>query len=96
MQKGIDILPLLDSQVFRFTFEFDEWPNTHPNDEECLRPCNCNNIFTIRDHYKTVFPEQHFDLQDEDDGKSWKINYTVNFLPMLGKYVKESKDPFTN
>ena len=53
----------------------------------------------IRSHYKTVFPEAAFDLQDEDDesgGKPWKINYTVNFLPMLGKYVKESADPITN
>ena len=70
---------------------------THHKDEECLRPYN-ENLFLIRSHYKAVFPEDEWDLPAEESssGKSYSITYSVNFLPVLGKYIKTSKDPITN
>ena len=31
IEKGIDIQVLLDSNVFIFNFDFDDWPTSHPN-----------------------------------------------------------------
>ena len=38
---------LLESEVFYFQFDFDEWPSTHTDDETYYRPYN-GNIFNIR------------------------------------------------
>ena len=38
---------LLESEVFYFQFDFDEWPSTHTDDETYYRPYN-GNIFDIR------------------------------------------------
>jgi len=57
------IKPLLDSEVFSFNFDFDEWPGSHYNDEEVIRPFNVN-IFQIRKHYRTIFPEPEFESMD--------------------------------
>ena len=29
LDKGAEITPLLDSNIFSFNFDFDEWPSTH-------------------------------------------------------------------
>jgi len=55
----VPILPLLDSKIFSFKFDLDEWPSSHENDEECKRPFN-GSIFEIRKHYRTIFPEDRF------------------------------------
>jgi len=85
---------LLSSNVFQFDFDFDEWPGTHENDGEYLRPYN-ESIFNIRQHYKTVFPEEEFDPSEKEDGTSkvadsgkiYKIRYTINLLPILGNHI---------
>ena len=103
LDKGIDIQPLLRSEVFNFQFDFDEWPSTHHNPNEYLRPFN-ESIFMIRKHYRTVFPEEDFAPIDDDDksdskkidsSKIYKIRYSVNFLPILGAYVNKVTDPYT-
>lgn len=103
LDKGIDIQPLLRSEVFNFQFDFDEWPSTHHNPDEYLRPFN-ESIFMIRKHYRTVFPEEDFAPIDDDDkseakkidsSKIYKIRYSVNFLPILGAYVDKQTDPYT-
>ena len=38
--KGISVAPLLDCNVFRLKFDYDEWPGAHTNDETILRPYN--------------------------------------------------------
>ena len=99
-EKGIQIKELLDSQVFSFDFDFDEWPSTHNNDETFIRPYN-ESIYSIMRHYKTVFPEEEFDDIVNPDGsvkqgietdKIYKIKYTINLLPTLGSHVVMSKD----
>jgi hypothetical protein len=56
LEKGIQVKPLLESNVFNYEFDLDEWPSTHINNEVYLRPYN-ENIFQLRKHYTTVFPE---------------------------------------
>ena len=46
-EKEIDIVPLLHSDVFSFTFDYDDWPSSHYNDLEISVPYN-GSIFDIR------------------------------------------------
>ena len=88
LDKGIEVKELLDSQVFNYEFDLDEWPSTHFNDEEYLRPYN-ENLFDLRKHYKTVFPEDDFQTLEElseknikhESSKVFKIKYSLNILP---------------
>jgi len=60
---------LLDSNIFCFKFDIDEWPSTHVNDKECMRPYN-ESFFEIRKHYRTVFPEEEFEIPELDEDES--------------------------
>ena len=68
------------------------------------------NIFDIRKHYRTVFPEPEFEeiqeskknepqkvlfFKDFDSSKVYKIKYTVNMLPFIGKYLHKQTNPYT-
>ena len=98
MEKGITIKDLLECNIFNYEFDLDEWPATHHNDEECLRPYN-ENMFMIRKHYKVVFPEEDFDEVDMDSpegakldtSKVYKIKYAINLLPILGYYMRKNE-----
>jgi hypothetical protein len=57
---------LLESKVFCFQFDFDEWPSTHVDDETYYRPYN-GSIFDIRSHYRNIFFEDSFLEQGEDE-----------------------------
>ena len=94
-EKGIEIYNLLQSHIFSFEFDYDEWPGTHSNDEKYLRPYN-DSIFDIRQNYRTVFPEEEFDELTNDDGsikesidssKIFKIKYIINLLPQIGTHI---------
>lgn len=77
-------MSLLNSQVFSFSFDYDEWPSNHKNDEECIRPF-CESIFLIRQHYASVFPEPEFapvdefeqpkDQNEPDSNRVYKIKF---------------------
>ena len=56
---------LLESEVFYFQFDFDEWPSTHTDDETYYRPYN-GNIFDIRTQYRTVFHDENFEEMNDD------------------------------
>jgi hypothetical protein len=64
LEKGILVKELIGSNVFSYEFDFDEWPTSHFNPDEYLRPFN-ENFFSIRYHYKTVFPEEDFIPMDD-------------------------------
>ena len=91
---GIEVEDLLASKVFQFEFDYDEWPGTHDNDGEYIRPYN-ESIFNIRQHYKTVFPEDEFEPTTNEDGSSkvtdsgkiFKIKYIINLVPFLGQHI---------
>ena len=57
-----------------------------------MRPYN-NSIYSIRQHYKTVFPEEEFDELSDKPGeeisseKIFKIRYYINLLSMVGQHV---------
>lgn len=101
LEKGIKLQPLLDSQVFNKTFDYDEWPSTHHNDATYIRPYN-DSIFTIRHNYAKVFPEKEFrpaEVLDAEEGgpvydssKVYKIQYSVNLLPILGEHILAETD----
>ena len=99
-EKGVLMTPLLNSQVFSFDFDFDEWPGTHTNEDTYIRPYN-ESIFHIRKHYKTVFPEEDFDDFRDEDGSAkekidtsriYKIKYTINLLPQIGTHIEMLED----
>jgi hypothetical protein len=55
---------LLNSNIYNFEFDFDEWPEVHHNDESFLKPFN-DSIFELRYNYRTIFSEP--ELADEDE-----------------------------
>ena len=105
IEKGVLIKPLLDSEVFSFSFDLDEWPTSHFNPDELIRPFNVN-IFQIRKHYSTIFPEEEFEPMDSiednsadkksfDSSKIYKIKYSINLLPSLGTHIFYNYNPYT-
>ena len=66
ISKGIEVAPLFASNVFTETFDYDEWPGTHSDNESYLRPFN-HSIFELRHCYKEVFPEPEFDIIEEQE-----------------------------
>ena len=88
---------LLDSDIFEYTFDYDEWPGVHYNEDSFLRPYN-ESLFYVRFHYKSVFPEEDFIPIDElpheeqhniDNSKVFKIRYAINLMPMFGEFIVE-------
>lgn len=59
LEKGVKVTSLLNSNVFVYEFDLDEWPSTHNCNEEHLRPYN-ENLFALRKHYELVFSEDRF------------------------------------
>ena len=59
MDKAISVKPLLDSDIFSSTFDFDGWPGNHSNDEECNRFYK-ESFYKLHLNYQTVFPEAEF------------------------------------
>lgn len=79
---------MIEANVFRFQFDFDEWPSTHIDENTYYRPYN-GSIFDIRSQYREIFHEKKFEdvLGEEmavegpvDSSKVYKIKYTINTL----------------
>lgn len=95
IEKGINITPLLKSKIFNYTFDFDEWPSQHTDNNTQLRSYN-HSIFDIRNHYRKVFHEEKFadqvnaltDNSKADSGQVYKIKYTLNLLPSFGEHIE--------
>jgi len=54
LAKGLDVSGILDSNIFNYTIDYEEWPSTHTNDERMVEPYNLS-IFDLRGQYKEVF-----------------------------------------
>lgn len=95
LDKGLDVAGLLRSNIFCFTFDYDEWPSTHTDHQPYSRPYN-GSVFDLRHSYRTVFHEDKFQSKGEadeeaiDSSKVYKVSYKINMLPMLGEYVQGS------
>ena len=88
MEKSISIKDLLDADIFSITFDFDEWPGNHTNDEELIRPYK-ESFYQLHHHYTTVFPEAEFSRDEvvEDSSKVFKIKFQINLLPQIGFHI---------
>lgn len=82
MEKAISVKPLLQSDVFAVTFDYDAWPGNHTNDEECIRYYK-ESFYQLHLNYSKVFPEEEFEKEDsvEDSSKVFKIKFCINLLP---------------
>jgi hypothetical protein len=86
---------LYQSDIFRFKFDYDEWPTTHTDPEKYIRAYN-GSLFRLRENYKAVFYEKKFkpiedsfdDAKDMDMTKVYKVKYSVNLLPTIGEYIR--------
>ena len=90
MEKDVKLTNLFNSQVFNYTFDYDEWPSTHTVRESKSRAYN-GNLFQIRDKYREIFPEPRFEVPDEDQAetqKIYKISYKMNILIQSGEYIE--------
>ena len=54
VEKGIPVQALLNSNIFCYNFDFDEWPSAHFDEETYYKPYNLS-IFSLRNSYKIVF-----------------------------------------
>jgi len=55
------MVELMKSNVFNFTFDFDEWPSSHHDDSNCSKPYN-GSVFDIR--YKETYDNLFSDIKD--------------------------------
>jgi len=69
MQTGIKVRELLDSNIFTYTFDYDEWPSTHNIMETVIKPFS-GSIFNLRDAYRTVFQDNKFALINDSDNRA--------------------------
>ena len=93
--KGIKVKPLMDSEIFVYKFDFDEWPSTHVDDNKYTRPYN-GSIFDIRESYRDIFWEPSFEAIDDesnefDTSRIYKVCYTLNSLPQLSEFAIRDK-----
>ena len=97
VEKGINICGLIESNILKFDFDFDEWPSQHTDDNKYLRPYN-GSIFDIQFAYDTIFHEKG--LQDVigniddlsagvgiDASRVYKIRYTLNLILSFGQHM---------
>ena len=82
MGKGIEVNQLLNSNIFTYTFEFEEWPATHRNLQKVIVPYN-NSIFNIRESYDELFRDRLELIDEEVDMRYYKIKYSLNLLPFI-------------
>lgn len=58
-EKGIDVIGLIDSDVFNYTFDFDQWPSVHTNHDRVLKPYH-GSLFNLREEYSKIFKEPKY------------------------------------
>lgn len=95
MEKGIEVTSLLDSAIFNVSFDYDDWPGSHPMEEKNIQPYN-GSYFDIRLMYQQVFgedfPADALNDKTIDKSKIYKIKYSVNLLGQCGMYVQKDED----
>jgi hypothetical protein len=93
--KGIHISSLLNSDIFSFYIDFDEWPSMHTDNDSYMMPYN-GAIFDLRYNYRKIFKNPELEPIDEDADlngqKLYKVSYRINIMPMLGEYMIIGED----
>lgn len=54
MNKGIELTPLFESDIFCHEFEFENWPAIHTDNRDYIMPYN-GSKFQLNSEYKEVF-----------------------------------------
>lgn len=54
MEKGVSILPLLESKILRYEFDYIEWPSTSKYNDHVSKPYN-GSLFEIKNNFSNVF-----------------------------------------
>jgi hypothetical protein len=90
IEKGVLVSSLFNSEIFYYQFDYDEWPSSHTDSVEYIRPFN-DSIFNLRTSYNKIFHEERFNtdpnLEGElDSSKFYKVSYSLNILPVIGEY----------
>ena len=90
IEKGVLVSSLFNSEIFQHQFDYDEWPSSHTDSVEYIRPFN-DSIFNLRTSYNKIFHEARFNedpnLEGElDSSKFYKVSYSINLLPVIGEY----------
>jgi hypothetical protein len=90
IEKGVLVSSLFNSEIFYYQFDYDEWPSSHTDSMEYIRPFN-DSLFNIRTSYDKVFHEARFNVDpnlegDLDSSKFYKVSYSLNILPVIGEY----------
>lgn len=55
-EMGVNLTPLLNCSIFSFSYEVDEWPNSHWENSRVLMPYN-DSLFLLRDNYNKIFTD---------------------------------------
>ena len=76
---GIRVTRLLESNVFIYQFDFQEWPAVHQNENCIIMPYN-GTIFTLRKFYNELFGTISKETEDQ---KMFRIIYKLNILPSI-------------
>ena len=74
----------MNSEIFEFTFDYDEWPTSHKNKHECIRAYN-GSIFNLRDSYKIVFPEKCYKIID-----MYAHDHSDLMVKILQRFIKSN------
>lgn len=56
IEKGINVIDLLKSDIFFHRLDFMEWPSIHTDNCEMIRPYN-GSMFKLRHNYSSIFPD---------------------------------------
>jgi hypothetical protein len=83
LQKGVELKPLFDSEVFYLPIKYQEWPSAQPNSDDlrCFKSYD-ESIFDLRHAYGKVFGEDK-EYSDDDMKKHVKIKYSLNILTSM-------------
>ena len=65
------MIQLLQSNVFQHDFDYDEWPSSHFDEKDVIRPYN-GSIFDIR--YKKTYTSLFPDIEEMTDEENFDEN----------------------
>jgi len=96
IHKGVEVAALLNSNIFTYQFDYDEWPTTHTDQSLYMRSYN-DSIFELRKKYRDIFWEDQFEIKNEEDevidsSKLYKVCYKINLLPILSEYILDTEE----
>ena len=86
LEKGVELKPLFESEVFFLPIQYQEWQSSQPkcDDMKCLNSYD-GSIFDLRHEYKNIFGENQ-NYTDDDKKKHVKVKYSLNILTMMREY----------